>query len=578
MRDFTVLMLPFFWSIKNDIVRLNRTFYKKLFLYVLSAVLFIVLFTKLLNVGLAKLHDLSPAVFQILVTKGYSLIFIILFFVQMINGFVLSLNTYYQSKELELLFISPVKRYPLFFSRLLKTHLTTSWMLIIFGTPLLLSLGNLFQAKLFFYGYSLVLFMLFSVIPVNIGIGTLILLSGVFRIQKLRKFVVSAGIMTGVIIITLLRLFQPERFVNPEFFANLKIFLGELKAPSFILLPNRWLSEALFHFLNKDYQETFLFIAILAVTAYITVIAVLGIYNKYHDRGWTSLQGGEASAGRRRSPAPEAEPFGKEGLFSRLLRVSASFCDTQRIAILKKDTLYQFHDIKNIQQNLVLLSLVIIYLFSIASLPVNWLGYGFQLKYIISFFNMGLILIIIASLCSKLIYPALVSEGRHLWIIKTAPITSKKFIRTKCMYLFIPIFILGQVLTVCSSLILQVDRVIFSLNIVTTTLLCCSLVGLSVFFGISDLRNAMDDEMKEEIKTGNILYMMVAAFLVLFTLMLEIVPLYLHFLKESRKIEFTQQAWGIIIGMVFMLIFLNILITAVALRTGTRRFDALQLD
>jgi hypothetical protein len=230
MKEFFVLISPVFWSVKNDIVRFNRSFYKKLFLYIFSGILFIFLIIKLLNIGMIKLQSLSPEVFNILLTKGYSLIFIILFFLLIVSG--------YQSRDLELMFASPVSRTSLFFSRLIETHVKTSWMLIIFSIPLIVSLGNIYQAHFLFYYYSLILLMVFSIIPVNIGIGITVLLSGIFHIKKIQKFIFSAGIMTVITLVTLLRLSKPERFVNPEFFANLKIFLSELKAPFFILLPS----------------------------------------------------------------------------------------------------------------------------------------------------------------------------------------------------------------------------------------------------------------------------------------------------------------------------------------------------
>ncbi|MEF9437729.1 MAG: hypothetical protein L0922_02890 [Candidatus Mariimomonas ferrooxydans] len=120
MKELLILLSPGFWSIKNDLRRFNRSFYKKIFFYALSGFVFISLVTKLLNVGLIKLQGLSPEVFNLLLIKGYSLIFIIIFFMQIIDGLIISLNTYYQSKELEVLLTSPVSRIALFFQGFLK--------------------------------------------------------------------------------------------------------------------------------------------------------------------------------------------------------------------------------------------------------------------------------------------------------------------------------------------------------------------------------------------------------------------------------------------------------------------------
>ena len=133
--------------------------------------------------------------------------------------------------------------------------------------------------------------------------------------------------------------------------------------------------------------------------------------------------------------------------------------DTQSRMFIKKDLLYQIRDVKNLHQILIIFSLIVVYLFSIASLPLNWEYYAVQLKYIISFFNLGLILIIIASLCSRLVYPAVVSEGNFLWIIKTSPITPKRYIWTKFLFFFIPIFALGQLLAIVSSFSIGTEKI-----------------------------------------------------------------------------------------------------------------------
>jgi len=239
-----------------------------------------------------KLQTLSSDVFHILLVKAYSLIFIIIFSIQIISAFILALNTFYQSRELEVLFTSPVNRISLFFSRLFETHLRASWMLIIFGLPLLISAGVLFHAGPFYYIYSLLIFIAFAAIPVNIGICLAILTSGIFNIRKLKKFLFSGGIITVIVIITLLRIFKPERFINPELFANLTLFISDMKTPSFVLLPNRWLSESLFNFLNRDYSSTLIFVALLFLTSYITTVLLQVIFIKYHTEAGSSLRRG----------------------------------------------------------------------------------------------------------------------------------------------------------------------------------------------------------------------------------------------------------------------------------------------
>jgi ABC-2 type transport system permease protein len=574
IKELSVLIAPVFWSVKNDFIRFDRSFYKKIFFYTVSSGIFIFLITKLLSIGMAKLRNLSPDVFNVLLIKGYSLIFIIIFFVQIFNGLVISLNTYYQSKELEVLLTSPVNRTSLFFSRLFETHIKASWMLIIFGIPLLISSGLLYHANLIYYVYSLLLFAAFSIIPVNIGIGITLLLSNIFHIRRLKKYLLSTGIVAVVLLVTLLRIFKPERFVNPELFANLTLFIGEIKTPSFILLPNRWLSESLFNFLGKSFSSnTLIFISLLCLTSYITTVFLRTIFKRYHYRGWELLQEGDITFKGQRLQATLITPAKNGITISKFIGPLIRMLDVQSRMFIKKDLLYQIRDEKNIQQMFIILSLIIIYLFSISALPLNWEYYAVQLKYIISFFNLGLILIIIASLCSRLVYPAVVSEGSFLWIIKTSPITPKRYILTKFLFFFIPIFALGQLLTIVSSFSIGTEKIFILLEVITTALLTFSLVGLAVVFSISDLKSV-----KEQTKTGSTAYMLISVFLILFTLALEVIPVFLYFLREAGKGAFTRTALIAIGVMISVLFLVNLAVAALSMRLSIKKLDNLHLS
>ncbi len=578
MKQLFILLSPVLWSIKNNIIRFDKSFYKNALFYFLSSSVFLFFITKLLNTGMVKLQNLSPEVFHVLLIKGYSFIFIIIFFIQIINGFVLSLNTYYQSKDLEVLLSSPVNRMSLFFSRFLETHLRASWMLIIFGIPLLVSSGLIFDAHLSYYFYSLTIFTAFSTIPVNIGTGITMVITNVFHLKKLKKFLFSAGFIALILVITLLRIVKPERFVNPELFANLTLFLSEIKTPTFILLPNRWLSESLFNFLNENYSDIFIYVSLLFLTSYITTFLLQIIFKSCHYKGWMLLQEGGFIRKERGRPVSRIFNFIKKVIDKNPVQQLLSVVDIQSRQLIRKDHVYQIREIKNINQILILLSLIIVYLFSIASLPLNWEYFAIKLKYVISFFNLALILIIITSISSRLIYQALVSEANSLWIIKTSPMTPKRYIWTKFFFFFIPIFFFGQLLTVFSSFFIDIERGVFMVKMITTTLVSFSLVSMAVAFSISDLKNSMNDSAREQTKTGSTLYMIISVFFIVFILGLEIIPLFLFFLKESPTIVFTHKAWIIIGGVILILLFVNILVTVVSMHMSIKRIDSLQLS
>lgn len=576
MREFCLLLAPGIWSLRNDVVRGSRFFYLRVFLYAGLIIAFIALITKLLGAGMARLQGLSPDVFNVLVIKGYALVFIIIFFVQIVNGFVISLNVYYRARELEVLLMSPVKRTAFFFSKLLVTHVKASWMLAVFGIPLLVSPGLLYHAALFYYPLALLLFVVFSSIPVNIGIGAAVVMSRTFHARRMRRTLLWAGIGAAVLTVTLLRLFRPERFVNPELFANLTLFINELRAPSFVLLPNRWLSESVFALLGRlGSADTVIFVSLLFLTSYVTGFLLHVLFRRYYLEGWEVIQGGDGLDAAN----PGMSRGGSSWLGRSLARVTGplfSVWGRQKEALLQRYFLYQLRDARNLQQMLVLASLIGVYLFSVASVPLNWIGYTVHLRYTSSFFNLGLILIIIAALCSRILYPAFSSERASLWIVKTCPVTTKSYIRTTFVFFLVPVLTAGQVLTICSSLLIGAERSFIALECVTVTLVSFSLVAMGMFFGASGMRR-LTVESAVEGKQGSTLYMIVSVILIMLVLAVEIVPAFLYFLKESTQTMFTRKAWVSIGAVLLIQLIVNGVVTILSLRQSVRALDRVQV-
>ena len=573
MKELLILLSPFLWSVKNDIIRFNRSFYRKALFYAASSGVFLFLFTKLLGMGMTKLQGMSPDVFELLLMKGYSLIFAIIFFIQMVNGFVISLSTFFHARDLEILLTSPVDRSSLFFSRLAEVHGRTSWMLVIFGIPLLTAVGFLYHASVLYFVVAVLLFSLFSLIAVNAGSAFSLFVSRYFRAGGIRKVFLSLGVTMAVLLVMLLRMARPEQYVNPELFANLTLFITELKAPSFVLLPNRWLGEAIFVLLGKSPQGgAVMFIGLLALTAYVSTLVPLLVFKRCYYAGWGLLQEGGAAVSRK---GPYAFREG-ESVISRAVRrcffVFGRRCGT----LMGKDFLYQVRDVSNLHQLAIVVSLVVIYLFSIASLPMNWMGYEAHLKYVISFFNLGLVLVILAALCSRVVYPAVVSESAFLWITRTSPVTLRRYVWAKFLFFIIPLLGVGQFLVIASSVLIGVERSLILLKAATTALLSFSLLGVSLFFATSAMRSAGSENLERGGRTGSTTFLLVSVFLIIASLALEVAPVFLYFLKEKEQSVFTTKAWIVIGGAASLLFLLNVFVMLFSMSLSRKKLEELE--
>ncbi len=560
MNNLKVLILPFFWSLKNEALHFSKTFYRRLFLYLIMGTIFMILFTYLLNTGMTKLKSLSPELFNILLIKAYSLMFLIIFFVQIINGFLLSLNTFYNAKELETLLISPVDRRSLFISRLMETYLKASWMLLVFGIPILLSIGMLKQADLLFYLLSFFSLAFFLFIPLGISIAGVIFITRYVHARRLKNISVATLIISAVLFITVLRLLRPEYLVNPELFANLTIFITELKTPSFILLPSRWLSEVISRLSEKKADtDTLLFLSAIISTSYIIFLLTMEIFKKYFYSGWERLQEGVIKSSRLSLLKLQT-----------LVEKIFSWTGQEIRALIKKEIISYIRDSRNLQELPVLFALIIIYAFSISALPLNWEGYAERLRYMASLFNTGIIMIIISALSARVVYP-LLSEGPSTWLIKTSPVSIDRYICTRYFLFLLPLFSIGEGLIIFSIFFISVQKAYQIGLILTTGLSTSSILSITFLSGFSKkgIINSLTDSEKPRAPA---IYMLISLFIIGINLLFMIIPVLDLFRSETGKINtnFLNLSYCIIV-------IINTLITFLSLQQSIKKYRRLEI-
>jgi hypothetical protein len=560
MRDLAVLLLPFFWSLKNEALHLSKRFYKRAFLYLSGGTIFVLLFTLLLNTAMTKLHSLSPEVFNILIVKALSLIFLVVFFVQIINGFIISLNTFYNSREMEVLIVSPVNRVSLFISRLIETYFRASWMLVIFGIPILLSIGMMKNASLIFYIVSIFSLALFSFIPVAISTGVVIFLTRFVNAIRLKNISISILILSTIFFITILRLLRPEYLVNPEGFANLTLFLIELKTSAFILLPNRWLGEIINHLSEgRFFIETMLFFLALLTTSYITFIFSLEVFARSFYSGWEMVQIGVIKTGGSVL----------RGL-NNIIEKTFTWLGHESLSLVKREVISFIRDSGNIRELLVLSALIIIYAFSVSVLPLNWEGYALRLTYMASLFNTGIILIIITAICSRIIYPIL-SEGTTIWLVKTSPLSASRYILTRYILFLLPVFVISEALVLFSFSFIPVQRPYQWFEIAVAGTTSSSILSLTFLSSLS--KNTI-----KKVLSGNerpqapLNYMFGALFIVAINLLLMIIPIRELLKGDAQSINIES-----LLPVTLAISLINLLILFLSLKQSVRLFKGIEI-
>ncbi|MDQ1277255.1 MAG: type transport system permease protein, partial [Thermodesulfobacteriota bacterium] len=116
------------------------------------------------------------------------------------SSVIVTLSKLYSSRDLPLVHSLPVAAEQIFLARWMESLIDSSWMVILFSLPILLSYGMVFKAGIFFYGMSFL--SIFSLCLVASGLSTVAVLEAatVLPAGQIRTISVFPGVMLILIL------------------------------------------------------------------------------------------------------------------------------------------------------------------------------------------------------------------------------------------------------------------------------------------------------------------------------------------------------------------------------------------
>src|SRR5206468_2081673 len=137
-------------------------------------------------------------------------------------------------------------------------------------------------------------------------------------------------------------------------------------------------------------------------------------------------------------------------------------------------------DVAQWSQLFLMAALMFIYLYNIRMLP---LAGGDARAGVIAYANIGMAGFVIAAICLRFAYPSVSSEGKAFWMVQSAPVSYRQFLRVKVAVYSAPLTILALLLTAFANTILHADRVIWVFTLAGASMLAITLVSLGVAMG-----------------------------------------------------------------------------------------------
>ena len=543
---FKLLISPKFVGFRNGLKRPRSNIKIKIVTLIGAGILFwLVLFFLFYRV--LSYFSSQEIIGDILARHLLAMVLLIFFSLLIFSHIITALSNLYLSQDLELCHSLPATLTEIFLSRCFFTVIDSSWMLLVFGLPVMMAYGFVYHAGPDYYLSLIYVSFPLIIIAASLGIMVIMVLVRFFPAQRTRDIIMFLSVILIVILYLLFRFLRPERLVNPDTFVSIAEYLSALKAPDSPYLPSHWATDLLWTRLTRYTGSQILNHLLLWSTAFAMVVIDIWMAGLIYFSGFSKAQ--EA---KRRSRTGRR-------ILEKIVSVITRPLGPDTTSLIAKDVRTFFRDNSQWSQLLLLGALVVVYLYNFSVLPLERSPIkSIYLQNALSFLNIGLAGFVISALSVRFIFPAVSSEGRAFWIILSSPLSLRRFLWSKYFAYLFPMLILAEMLIIYTNYLLKVTPFMMALSTVTIFFLVFGIVALGV--GLGAVYPNFRHENIAQVATGfgGLVYMIISSVFIALIIMLEAGPVYAilsaHFMGEA----ITHLQWVWIVGSFILVIFLNI--------------------
>ncbi|HVO10759.1 MAG TPA: hypothetical protein VMX54_08440 [Vicinamibacteria bacterium] len=496
---FPWLLLPTLWGAQNRARRRQRGDGLRAALFggigaLTSGAIFAVVFW--LTWQLLDYEELG----DYLVRLGLGWLFLTFLSFVAFSAVVTSLATFFLSEDLRLLLAAPVPRERLFHSRYLRTVVQSSWMVVAFVLPVLLAVGLARCAPAGYYVTAAATVVPFVLIPSAAGAVATLLLVSVFPARRARDLLMLMGLGFAVALVLLLRFIRPERLLSVQSLPDVTAFFATLQSPLTPFLPSFWAGETLYAGLRGGVD--WLHLGCLWTTALAATVLARAAYDRHYFAAWSKAQ------------------EGRKARFTRLLRLERLLLRLPAAgpsrALLVKDLKVFLRDTSQWSQLLLLLALALVYVYNFRVLDLERIPYmSVVLKNAYAFVNLAMAAFVMSAVAVRFVFPAVSAEGAAFWIVRSAPVSVRRFLWSKFWTGFLPILLLSEALTVASNQMLGIAPLLRVLAAVAIAFMTLALVGLACGMGARHPRFAAENLTQVAGSYGGVAFMVLAVAFIL---------------------------------------------------------------
>ncbi len=429
-----------------------------------------------------------PGLGDLLIERLLFLLFAVLFILLLFSNLIISYTNLFRNRETHFLLTAPVTSQTIYQWKFIESTMLASWAFIFLIAPMLCGYGMVQGASWDFYVLTLLLVVMFIVLPAVFGSWCAITLA---RFMDRRLFQIIALVCAGIFILMIRTWLQPEKVdddaIEARVLAVLDRVMAKTRFSQFPALPSYWLSATVQNWAAGMIPTAgFYFMVMLSHVLFFGTLAFTRMGNFFYDASST-IHSRAHLFGQwewfRHLQERRREFHFRAGFLERVFSIF-TWLQPEVRALIVKDVRMFWRDTTQWGQTLVLFGLLAVYIVNIRHFT-RQLSNEFWI-HLISFLNLFACSLNLATLTTRFVFPQFSLEGKRLWVVGMAPLGLIRVVKTKfAMSAFGSLVVtMGLIMLSCYFLRLPLDRSLFftgTIAIMTLTLNAMA-IGLGVLF------------------------------------------------------------------------------------------------
>ncbi len=511
----------------------------------------------------------DPDLGRILGVKLMAFLLLVLLSFLLFSALITALSQCFLANDLQLIAAAPVPLRRLFGAKLLEVATFASWTAVFLALPIWLAYARVFDAGATYYLALVMVMALMVTITAAIGMLFSVALVNLFPARRARDLLSLVALLFIIGAVMMARVVRPERFTRPEEFGTWAEYLVELSSPTLPWLPSYWAARVLGEVLGlygaaPRWDAVAWYGGALVVAAATAATLAALVFREGFRSGYSRAQ--ESREVRwTRQPWWRGASAWLSRPFPRGMR-----------AIIVKDAATFFRDPGQWSQLFLLLAVIAIYLYNFKVLPLDAAGgTGYFMRNLLAFLNVGLVGLVVAALAARFVLPGISLEGGTLWMLRSSPLTPRELLWAKFWGGFMPLVVVAETLVVVSNRMLHSTTLLAVLSIASVFCLSAAIVGLAVGLGAVHPRFDAADGTEVAAGYAGILFMMLSAVLVLFSVTVLAWPVYHSF--RARWLGWSPGAgeWGGVAGGLAAVAGVSMIALVTAMRRGRHSLETI---